>query len=229
MYEGRSFCQVFLFVEYCTRVSCWNGLDNKYFAAHNLASSGHRSRKLSMTLNSPVAGGSLLAAIGVAVWRGFFWSYLRRKSLRCTFDENTHLELRTAVWAYALPFCFLGIGAYFGWEALKERDIGVFAFDLVLSLFMIGAGAYVTRDFLRARMTVTADRLIYKGEGKTWKIEASEVLRVKPLAYNYLSIHLRWDKRVSIPVTFHRSELILAFLRQAIIKNQQADIAAKDR
>jgi hypothetical protein len=176
-----------------------------------------------MKVDYPIVGGGLLASFGVAIWRGFLWSNLRRKSLRLTIDEKTHVELRTSVWAYVLPLFGLGLGAILWRGAVDQRSNVAFSICLVISLLMVCGSIYVMRVFARARLTVTGDRIIYVDEGKTREIEASEVLGVEVIGYYDLRIHLRWDQHVNVPATFHRSEFIFAFLRQAVIKNRQVD------
>lgn len=180
-----------------------------------------------MKVDYPVVGGGIVATFGVAIWRGFLESNLRRGAERWTIDEKTHVELRTSVWAYVLPLLGLALAAFVGREAVNLRSNGAFAVGAIVAVLVACGAVYIIRDFVRARVTITADRLIYVGEGKTREIEASEVLGVQVIGYYDLRIRLRWDQHVTIPATFHRSDLIFAFLRQAILKNRQADSSIK--
>ena len=145
--------------------------------------------------------------------------HLRAASENLSIDASKEIILRYAIWYYGYPLLGFVLSAFCAYDASHNPNnhpretIAWLAF-----LFCLGGAIFLLYRQLTARVRIADKKLVYTEGGNRREIFAADVVRVSTNGFNF-SIGLKWQKSTKIPATFEHSEIILAFLQQAVAKN----------
>jgi hypothetical protein len=146
-------------------------------------------------------------------------SYLRRASEGVSLKASKEIVLRYALWYYIYPVLGFAGSILMGWAIYQgsPHPESILIYKVIFWICLLGACFMLYRQ-LTARVKIIGDKLTYAEGGDRWEFLAENVIEVSLNGFVFL-VRLKWQKTVKIPSTFAHSEIILAFLNQAVRTN----------
>jgi len=142
-------------------------------------------------------------------------SYLQKASKYAELDPIKTIELRYWKWSYGWPALGMVMAIVLAFADKGEiSPEGVWIEYAFVVLCLVGAGFLAYRT-ITGRVTISGDDLQYREGGDRWTISAETIDGFSLTGTSFL-VRTTNHRRISIPATFHSSELILLFLERAL-------------
>ena len=145
-----------------------------------------------------------------------FW-YIDQRSRYIHIDQDLSLELKPALWSFIGPLITISMGIFILVGTYRMRRVWVLG-GIISALCFFTSGWWL-RSLWQSRLLISGDKLTYIVGTEITEFVAGDVIKVR-VDYFTFQVRLRWDRVVSVPAIFKSSELLLAFLRSAVIKNR---------
>jgi hypothetical protein len=159
-----------------------------------------------------------LVILGSAILRPLRASYLNQASKKISIDVSKEITLRCATWYYIYPFLGFAGTIVMARAAINESNSVRLIMDIAFCLLCLLGGIYLFYRQWIGRVTILGDTLTYKEGSDHCVVQANEVLGFWSTGFVFL-VHLKSEDTVRIPATFEHSEITLAFLNKAALKN----------
>jgi hypothetical protein len=122
------------------------------------------------------------------------------------------------MWYYIYPLLGFAGTVIMGWAALHESNSLRLKVDIAVCLLCLLGGIYLFYRQRIGQITILNGTLTYKEGSDGCVIHANEVLGFSSKGFVFL-VKLKSEELFKIPATFEHSEIILAFLNNAIANN----------
>jgi hypothetical protein len=156
-----------------------------------------------------------LVVVGSAILRPLRARYLEQASKKISIDASKEIKLRYAIWYYIYPFLGFGGAILMGWATIHTKiPEAIFIYRIACVACFLG-GIYLFYRQWTGRVTILDGTLTYKEGSDRSVIHAKDVLGFSSKGFIFL-VQLKSEDIVKIPATFEHSEIILAFLNQAV-------------
>jgi len=159
-----------------------------------------------------------LVVLGGAILRPLRASYLNQASKKFSIDVAEEITLRYATWYYIYPLLGFAGTILMARAAINESNSVRLTMDIAVCLLCLLGGIYLFYRQWIGRVTILGGTLTYKEGSDRCVVQANEVLGFESKGFVFF-VYLKSEDTVKIPATFEHSEIILAFLNKAALKN----------
>jgi hypothetical protein len=160
--------------------------------------------------------GFVLIVVGSTILRPIRVRYLDRASKGISIENSNEIVLRCAMWYYIYPLLGFAGTIIMGWAALHESNSVRLTIDIGVCVLCFLGGIYLSYSQWITRLTIIGGTLSYKEGSDRRVVRADEVLGYASKGFVFV-IKMKSEEVIRIPATFKHSELIVAFLNQAIL------------